>query len=140
MESVRARTGDARGITADNHSNTERKSKWASSYSNVSMTQTERSLGFRIRSLNSNDLAYATISPMPDDFTCRTGRNDIQLAREKEIVSADGETGGAGEFVVIDMSASNGGGTMHGFVTTGVLANAQLRWGVSDDREDGRDV
>jgi len=50
---------------------------------------------------NINDLVYATISPVIFDFIGKTGRNGMQLLREKEIISVDSETGGV-EFVMVD--------------------------------------
>lgn len=47
-------------------------------------------------------MVYVTASPILDDFICRKGRNDIQLARQREIASIDGETGITEEFVVMD--------------------------------------
>jgi hypothetical protein len=49
---------------------------------------------------NINHLVYATISPILDDFIRMTGRKNLQLRSEKEIVSTDGETGGTEEFVM----------------------------------------
>lgn len=95
--------------------------------------------------------------------------------REKEIISTDNETdetGGAGEFVVMDrisvgeeklvvvMKAkrssigeamkqcllamkdardNNGGGEVYGFVT-GYLANAQIQWEASNDKQNRRTI
>ena len=52
---------------------------------------------------NANDLVYAIISPILGSFIHMTGRKSIQLRREKEIVSTGGETGGAEEFVMVDL-------------------------------------
>lgn len=46
-----------------------------------------------------NDLVYATISPILDDFIYGTEYNNVQLVREKKIVSTDGETGGTGNLL-----------------------------------------
>jgi len=51
---------------------------------------------------NISDLVYAIISPIIFEFRCRTGRKEIRLEREKEIISTDEETGGQEEFVVVD--------------------------------------
>ena len=51
---------------------------------------------------NINDLVYAAISPILEAVIRNTGRTNLQLLREKEIVSTDGEAGGMEEFVVID--------------------------------------
>jgi hypothetical protein len=50
---------------------------------------------------NVSDLVYATIHPILFNFTRKTQRN-IRLQKEKEIASVDSETGGAGEYVVVD--------------------------------------
>ena len=47
---------------------------------------------------NINDLVYATISPVLFDFKYTTGRDSIQLSREKVVISVDGRM----EFVVVD--------------------------------------
>ena len=58
---------------------------------------------------NVNDLVYAMIIPILSDFIrCQVGnqvgrKRDVQLRREKVIVSTDGETGGKEEFVVVDL-------------------------------------
>ena len=51
---------------------------------------------------NINDLVYAIISPVIDDFIYRTGRDTVQLYRERQLVSVDSKTGGYEEFVVLD--------------------------------------
>jgi len=51
---------------------------------------------------NANDLALFIIIPITYEFIEQTGRNTIQLFREKQVMSEDGETGGYEEFVVID--------------------------------------
>lgn len=134
----------------------KRKSKWTTSYSNMSLLDTEGRLGFRIRDIktvpltsvltkanyalegddsvlktkemvyeqivdhiliegypteaetyfkeaNVNDLVYAIIKPIIVNFVRKSGRKGIQLLREKEIVSVDGEVGGNEEFVVMDI-------------------------------------
>lgn len=137
----------------ENTNQKKRKSKWTTSYSNMTAVQADKRLGFRIPSLKAisvdellanakygpdawlttkmkvydqivqylrvegyptetdpdfkeasiNDLVYATISPILDDFIRMTGRESIRLRREKEIVSEDGETGGTEEFVIVDL-------------------------------------
>ncbi|KAF8533426.1 hypothetical protein BDD12DRAFT_487215 [Trichophaea hybrida] len=142
----------------DNTNQKKRKTKWITSYSNITAEQAEERLGFRFRTLrgiavegmladgrygveglevdainktkekvygrileylrvegypteadpsfkevNINDLVYAIISPILDDFICSTGRNNVQLLREKEVVSTDGQTGSTEEFVVVDL-------------------------------------
>ncbi|KAI5844493.1 hypothetical protein DFP73DRAFT_549515 [Morchella snyderi] len=52
---------------------------------------------------NVNDLVLYTIGPIITDFILKTGRDSIQLLREKEIVSKDSETGGYEEFVMMDL-------------------------------------
>ena len=52
---------------------------------------------------NINDLVYGIIGPILGSFIHMTGRKSIQLRREKEIVSTDGETGGTEEFVMVDL-------------------------------------
>jgi len=56
----------------------------------------------RFKEANINDLVYATIHPILFDFACKTGR-ELRLERECVIVSTDSQTGGAEEFVVVDM-------------------------------------
>jgi len=51
---------------------------------------------------NINDLVYTILSTIVADFRRKTGRN-MRLRREKEIVSIDSETGGAEEFVMMDL-------------------------------------
>ncbi|KAF8428711.1 hypothetical protein EV426DRAFT_711384 [Tirmania nivea] len=98
-----------------------------------------------------SDLIYATISPILSDFIRKTGRKDLVLRSEKEIIATDKETGGYEEFVVVDlisvteerfvfvvdgtvgkamrqcllamkdMRDNNGDGKVYGFVTTGEL-------------------
>ncbi|KAF8423502.1 hypothetical protein BGX38DRAFT_1265941 [Terfezia claveryi] len=51
---------------------------------------------------NINDLVYAIVSPVIDDFISRTGRDTVQLYRERQLVSVDSKTGGYEEFVVLD--------------------------------------
>ena len=55
------------------------------------------------KEVNIDHLVYTIIVPVLNDFICRTGRKDIQLKCEKEIISTDSETGGEEEFVVVDM-------------------------------------
>jgi len=55
---------------------------------------------FKVASIS--DLVFASIVPVIYDFRLKTGRDSIQLLREKEVVAADGETGGLEEFVVVD--------------------------------------
>ena len=50
-----------------------------------------------------NHLVYTIISPILRNFINKTGRDCVQLRTEKEIVSMDGETGGEGEFVIVDL-------------------------------------
>ena len=52
---------------------------------------------------NVNDLVYGIIGPVLASFIRITGRKSIQLWREKEIISVDGETGGTEEFVMVDL-------------------------------------
>lgn len=52
---------------------------------------------------NINDLVYSIINPIVASFIRMTGRTSIQLRREKEIISVDGETGGTEEFVMVDL-------------------------------------
>jgi len=52
---------------------------------------------------NVNDLVYAIIKPIIVNFVRKSGRKGIQLLREKEIVSVDGEVGSNEEFVVMDI-------------------------------------
>ena len=52
---------------------------------------------------NVNDLVYGIIGPILGSFIHMTGHKSIQLRREKEIVSTDGETGGTEEFVMVDL-------------------------------------
>jgi len=49
-----------------------------------------------------SDLVYSIISPIIFHFILKTGRDSVQLLREKEIVSRDGVTGGSEEFVVLE--------------------------------------
>lgn len=51
------------------------------------------------KEVNINDLVYATISPILDDFIYGTEYNNVQLVREKEIVPTDGGTGGTGNLL-----------------------------------------
>ncbi|KAF8453101.1 hypothetical protein BGX38DRAFT_1141702 [Terfezia claveryi] len=129
----------------------KRKPKWAASYSNISIAQAQKRLGFRLRSLKEipvetmlesverenleetknevhreitrflrvagapteddpdikessiNHLVYAVISPIIERFINTTGRENVQLQFEKEIISTDGETGGEEEIVAIDL-------------------------------------
>ena len=60
---------------------------------------TEASVDFREAKVSG--LVLYVIDPILFDFGCKTGRK-IRLAREKEIVSTDNETGGLEEFVVMD--------------------------------------
>ena len=60
---------------------------------------TEASQGFK--EIKISDLVLYTIGPILSDFTDRVGWK-IRLGREKEIISADHETRGYEEFVVID--------------------------------------
>jgi len=55
------------------------------------------------KEVNVNDLVNAIIKPIMFDFICRTGRETIQLRREKEIISTSNETGDIEEFVVLDL-------------------------------------
>lgn len=50
-----------------------------------------------------SDLVYSIIGPIIFHIILKTGRDSIQLLREKEIVSRDGVTGGNEEFVVMDL-------------------------------------
>ncbi|RPA93666.1 hypothetical protein L873DRAFT_1511851 [Choiromyces venosus 120613-1] len=50
---------------------------------------------------NLDDLVYSIISPILEDFMHKTGRK-IRLERDEEIISTNNETGGMGEFVVVD--------------------------------------
>ena len=56
-----------------------------------------------LKQVNVDHLVYTIIVPVLNDFIRRTGRKDIQLKCEKEIISTDSETGGEEEFVVVDM-------------------------------------
>lgn len=56
-----------------------------------------------LKEANIHDLVYAIISPVLVSFIRMTGRQSIQLRREKEIISTDGETGGLEEFVMVDL-------------------------------------
>jgi len=49
-----------------------------------------------------HDLVLYIIGPVLFDFISMTGRDSIQLSREKEIISVDAQTGGNEEFVVVD--------------------------------------
>ncbi|KAF8472134.1 hypothetical protein BDZ91DRAFT_717287 [Kalaharituber pfeilii] len=51
---------------------------------------------------NANDLVLFIIVPTIDEFIKTTGRETVQLFREKQVVSGDGETGEYEEFVVTD--------------------------------------
>lgn len=51
---------------------------------------------------NVNDLVLLIISPILDEFICRTGRHKVRLARGKQIISEGSDTGGYEEFVVVD--------------------------------------
>ena len=55
------------------------------------------------REVNVDHLVYTIIVPVLNDFIRRTGRKDIQLKCEKEIIPTDSEIGGEKEFVVVDM-------------------------------------
>lgn len=48
-------------------------------------------------------MVYGTISPVLEYFIDTTGRENVQLRSEMEIVSTDGETGGDEEHVVVDL-------------------------------------
>src|SRR5690606_38334948 len=51
-----------------------------------------------------SDLVYSIIGPIIIFYFIRkTGRDSIQLVRDKEIISTDGVAGGTGEFVVMDL-------------------------------------
>ena len=50
----------------------------------------------------------ATISPVLGNSIGITGRKNIQLRSEKDVVSTDGETGGTEEFVVMDLISVEG--------------------------------
>ena len=49
-------------------------------------------------------MVYSIISPVLEHFIDTTGRENVQLQSEKEIVSTDGETGGEEEHVVVDLT------------------------------------
>ena len=51
-----------------------------------------------------NHLVYGIISPVLEHFINATERVNVQLRSEKEILSTDGETGGKGEHVVVDLT------------------------------------
>ena len=51
---------------------------------------------------NINDLIFTIVSPVLFDFIRTTGRVGMQLEREREIISVDGQTGGTEEFVVVE--------------------------------------
>jgi len=55
------------------------------------------------KKVNVNHLVYTIIVPVLNDFIRRTGRKDIQLKCEKDIISTDSEMGGEEEFVVVDV-------------------------------------
>ncbi|KAI5839542.1 hypothetical protein DFP73DRAFT_208344 [Morchella snyderi] len=134
----------------------KRKSKWITSYSNMSMEDANKRLGFRMDTLTGipvermlaeaqhrleeekaflkkikkrvyhrivefletegypteanpnfkeasiNDLVFATIVPIIAAFRRTTGRNNIRLEREKQIISTDSVTAGYEEFVLVD--------------------------------------
>ena len=50
-----------------------------------------------------NDYCLVVQEPVIDDFMLRTGRNKILLTREKQIVADDLETGGAEEFIDVEL-------------------------------------
>jgi len=56
-----------------------------------------------IKEASINHLVYSIISPVLEHFINTTGRENVQLRFEKEIVSTDGETGGEEEHVVVDL-------------------------------------
>jgi len=52
---------------------------------------------------NINDLVLYTIGPILCHFILKTGRNSLQILREKEIISTDSVTDGMEEFAVMDL-------------------------------------
>ncbi|RPB28995.1 hypothetical protein L211DRAFT_776716 [Terfezia boudieri ATCC MYA-4762] len=52
---------------------------------------------------NIHHLVYVILSPILESFILRTGRENVRLLSEKEIVSKDGETGGEEEFAIVDL-------------------------------------
>lgn len=70
-------------------------------YIRVEGYPTEAEPTFRESSIT--HLVYATICPIIDDFLRLSGRKNLRLRSEKEILSNDGETGGEEEFVVMDL-------------------------------------
>ena len=67
-------------------------------YDRIVGYHTEASVDFREAKVSG--LVLYVSGPILFDFGCKTGRK-IRLAREKEIVSTDNETGGLEEFVVM---------------------------------------
>jgi len=51
---------------------------------------------------NISDLVYAIISPIIDDFICKTGRDTVYLYRERQPIFVDCNPEGYKEFVVVD--------------------------------------
>ncbi|KAF8454618.1 hypothetical protein BDZ91DRAFT_747408 [Kalaharituber pfeilii] len=49
-----------------------------------------------------NDLVYSIISTILFDVRCGAGLKKMKLRREKDITTVDSETGGSGEFMVMD--------------------------------------
>ncbi|KAI5806508.1 hypothetical protein DFH27DRAFT_608658 [Peziza echinospora] len=90
--------------------------KWKTSYPRMSLLEAEDRLGFRMAN-NQNDVCEGYVdksrlytwrrdSNLEDKGKGRfgkTGRDSVQLLREKEIVSRGGVTGGMEEFVVMDL-------------------------------------
>ena len=54
------------------------------------------------KEVNINDLVYTVIIPVIADFRRNTGRRNIRLLRDKQIISTDSQVGKYEEFVVID--------------------------------------
>ena len=50
---------------------------------------------------NINDLVYTIISPIIDDFICKTSRDTANWYRERQLVSVDCKKGGYEEFVAL---------------------------------------
>ncbi|CCX32304.1 hypothetical protein FPQ18DRAFT_377202 [Pyronema domesticum] len=90
----------AEGADSDAISKTKDKVYEILGYLDIECYPSEADANFKVA--NVNDLVYATISPILIDFKRRVGRNSIQLLREKEIISTDGEPGGVEEFIVVD--------------------------------------
>ena len=57
---------------------------------------------------NINDLVYTILSPIIEDFICKTGRNEVSLYRERQLVSVDSKARGYEEFVVLDRISVRG--------------------------------